>query len=147
MTEPHDGPRATYPWVERIAPVAERDHHLDNLEIAAILYRAWSSYLDAFAPSDATIRPTVRQITIRFDREVFASDQLECGVRCIGRSERAFSVEQTLWRSSAVEGRVVLAVGTTVLVAVDVATSVPTAIPASFWSHIERAEGRTIPKG
>ena len=139
-----------HPWCEDVvAPQPDREHHLDNLEIASILYDAWSNYMNAFAAGDLGTRPTVRSMTVRFDREVFAGDRLRCGVRCAGRSRRAFTLEQTLWRYGGMAdgAREVLDVGTVVLVSVDPETWQPTEIPDAFWARIEGAEGRHIPVG
>lgn len=137
-----------FPWVEDlVAPDVEEGDHLDNLVIARLLYDAWSRYLDAAVHEEHAMKPTVRSITVSYDREVRPGDHLRCGVRCTGRSRHAFTLSQTLWRPPSGgdgEGETV-AEGTVVLVAVDPTIGGPVPIVDAFWSEIEAAEGRTIP--
>ncbi|MGE0386527.1 MAG: acyl-CoA thioesterase [Gammaproteobacteria bacterium] len=137
-----------FPWIEDVlAPRIEHGGHIDNIQITALMYGAWMNYLmlgvrlppDVF---DTLGRPTVREITGRFDAEIFPGEPLQCGVRALSRGRRSFTLREVLWRKS--DQRQV-ASGTTVLVTVDPKTYAPVAIPDAIWSAIERAEGRAIP--
>ena len=135
-------------WVEDVlAPDLGGGDHLDNLVIARMLYDAWSHYLEARAPDTHGTRPTVRSITVRYDREVLPGDELRCGVRCASRSRRAFTLEQSLWRPVPRSSVATLPVafGTVVLVAVSASSGQPVEIPNRYWDQIEQAEGRNIP--
>lgn len=137
----------SYPWIEDlVAPDVGAAGHIDNIQITALMYGAWMHYLmdgvrlpeDVF---DKLGRPTVREITARFDAEIFPGDALQCGVRVLARSRRSFTLAEALWKQS--DGSRV-ATGTTVLVTIDPKTYTPVEIPAVIWDEIERFEGRTI---
>ena len=137
-----------YPWIEDVvAPDVGSAGHIDNIQIAQLMYDAWMRYLLDGVGLDREIfnrqgRPTVREITARFDGEVFPGDALKCGVRALSRRRRSFTLEEVLWKAS--DGRR-LASGTVVLVTVDPTTYTPVEVPAELWSEIERAEQREIP--
>jgi acyl-CoA thioesterase FadM len=138
-----------FPWVEDVvAPEVGHDDHIDNIQIAQLMYDAWMHYLVEGLQSDMGElfsrrgRPIVREITARFESETFPGDRLQCGVRAISRSRRSFTLEQVL--SQKAHGRVV-AVGRTVLVTIDTATGQPVEVPSNFWQSVERFEGRSIP--
>ena len=139
----------TFPWVEDVvAPDVGPAHHIDNIQITQLMYGAWMRYLmegvgfpgDVFEQEG---RPTVREITARFDAEIFPGDALQCGVRALTRSRRSFTLRQVLWKKNGAR----VASGTVVLVTIDPKTYTPIEIPARIWDEIERAEGRKIPVG
>jgi acyl-CoA thioesterase FadM len=138
----------TFPWVEDVrAPEAGRAGHIDNIQIAQLMYDAWMRYLlegVGLSPSvfDTEGRPTVREITAAFDAEIFPGDQLECGVRAVARSRRSFTLRQVLRRKDTGDQ---VASGTVVLVTIDPATWRPVEVPAAIWNEIERAEQKAIP--
>ncbi len=142
MSEPE-----VFPWVEDItAPAAAQAGHIDNIQITGIMYNAWMNYLVKGVGLSLQIfetegRPTVREITARFDAEVFPGDALQCGVRALGRRRRSFTLRQVLWNAH----RFTVATGTVVLVTIDPQTWRPVEIPSSLWAEIERAEGKSLP--
>jgi acyl-CoA thioesterase FadM len=137
-----------FPWVEDVtAPAVGGAGHIDNIQIAQLMYDAWMRYLLEGvglprAIFDTGGRPTVREITARFDAEIFPGDALECGVRALARSRRSFTLRQVLRRK---DTGAHVASGTVVLVTIDPTTWQPVEIPAAIWDEIERAEGKSIP--
>ena len=138
----------TFPWVEEVtAPEAGAGGHIDNIQIAQLMYDAWMRYLMEGVGLPREIfetqgRPTVREITARFDAEIFPGDELECGVRALSRSRRSFTLRQVLRKK---EDGAHVASGTVVLVTIDPSTWTPIEIPPAIWNEIERAEGKEIP--
>ena len=138
----------SFPWVENvIAPPAGGTGHLDNIQIAQLMYDAWMRYLlNGVELSPAIFetegRPTVREITARFDAEIFPGDALECAVRALSRSRRSFTLREVLRRK---DTGAQVASGTVVLVTIDPTTWRPVEIPGAIWDEIERAEGKSIP--
>ncbi len=139
----------TFPWVETInVGVAEHDGHVGNIQIASWMYDAWLNYLTKGLQQDPEKlfggggRPIVREITARFNAEIFAGDVLHCGVRALSRRHRSFTLQQVL---SKVPTGDVVAVGTTVLVTIDTATHALVEVPTDLWRAVEHAEGRSIP--
>ncbi|MBY8862950.1 thioesterase family protein [Nocardia sp. CA2R105] len=139
------------PWAETLTTGPSRhEGHLDNIEIAQLLYDAWQSYFtrglgynsDQLFADDSSARPIVRSISVRYDGEVFPGLEVAIEIRAIGRRSKGFTLEQTLRRID--DGRV-LAVGTVVLVTINTQTFTPVAVPESLWSAIEELEGRAIP--
>jgi acyl-CoA thioesterase FadM len=138
-----------FPWVEDVvAPSVGGAGHIDNLQIAQLLYDAWMHYMVEGLGQDqgelfsGVGRPIVREINVRFDAEVFPGEALRCGVRATSRSRRSLALEQVLWR--AVDEQTVAA-GRTHLVTIDTATGQAVEIPSELWAAVERAEGRSIP--
>lgn len=142
----HDEP--THPWIEEVvAPETGETTHIDNIQIASLMYGAWMRYMThcvGVTPDDfrRVGRPTVREISARFDAEVFPGEALTCGVRTLSRRRRSFTLGETLWRADGTR----VASGTTVLVTVDPTTYAPVEIPTKLWAAIEGAEGRSIPQ-
>jgi acyl-CoA thioesterase FadM len=137
---------AGYPWVEELtAPDEGRVGHVDNIQIAEMLFGAWTRYLvpglgiDRTAVYRTGARPVVRSIEAGFEAEVFPGEALHCGVRALTRTRRSFTLEQVLAR-----GEVVLARGRVVLVTFDEAAGRSVSVPDDLWSRIESFEGRSI---
>src|SRR4051794_3235644 len=110
-----------FPWLEDvIAPAVGEGGHIDNIQIAQLMYDAWMRYLTLGVGLPRTVfdeagRPTVREISARFDTEVFPGDALECGVRALSRRRRSFTLGQVLRRKDGTQ----VASGTVVLVTID----------------------------
>jgi len=117
--------------------------HVDGMQIAQILFESWTRYLSeglglahdvVFGDNS---RPILREMSVRFDAEVFAGERLTCGVRANGRTIKSFTLSQALWRSNT---HVQVAAGSAVLISIDVQTGRAVPITPVLWEAIQRTD-------
>lgn len=140
----------TFAWTETVDVRATAgSEHIENLEIAGWLGEAGINYLTKGLAQEPDVlfsgtgRPIVREITVRFDREVFGGERLTVGVRMLSRGRRSFVVEQTLLKADGTTA----AVGRTVMVTIDTSTGRAVEIPGDFWAAVEAAADRATHAG
>lgn len=138
-----------YGWVEEVvidAPAST--DHVDWLQIAGVLHRAWFRYLtEGIGLSEHEIfdegssRPIVREVRVRLNAPVRSGDRFSCGVRTLKRSRSTLVLEQVLVSPDGTNA----AAGEVVLVTIDAAGRRSVEVPERLWTALLTAEGRTIP--
>jgi acyl-CoA thioesterase FadM len=114
--------------------------HVPNTGIQLLLAEAWLAYLDVITGGrENTVKlvPTVRELFISFEREIFPGDRLTCGIRPTGRGRTSFTLAQELRHG---EDGPIATTGHIVIVSVDRATHRPKALSDSLWARMAAYE-------
>jgi acyl-CoA thioesterase FadM len=134
-----------YGWrTDTVAPSSGQLGHVDGMQVAAILFEGWTSYLNEGLdlPHEEifhdSCRPILREMSVRFDAEVFPGERLTCGVRAAQRTSRSFMLSQALWRH---DGGEQVAAGSAVLVTIDVASGRAVPVASKLWDAMQRTDG------
>jgi acyl-CoA thioesterase FadM len=117
--------------------------HVDGMQVAQILFESWTRYLGEGlglaheVVFDDSCRPILREMSTRFDAEVYPGERLTCGVRAVARTVKSFTLSQALWRS---DTHVQVAAGSTVLITIDVQTGRAVPIAPRLWRAIQQVD-------
>ncbi len=117
-----------------------RGWHVENTAIQMLLAGAWLAYLDVVTGGrDNTVKitPTVRELFISFEREIFPGDRLTCGVRPTGRGRTSFTLAMELRHG---DDGPIATTGHIVIISIDRATRRPMAIAQDFWDRMDAYE-------
>lgn len=133
-----------YTWCTQATVASSGNHgHVDGMQIAQILFESWTRYLGEGLrlPNDVvyddSCRPILREVSTRFDAEVFAGEHLTCGVRGTSRTAKSFTLSQQLWRT---DSGVLVAAGSAVLVTINVQTGRAVPVAPRLWQAIQRTD-------
>jgi acyl-CoA thioesterase FadM len=134
-----------YAWrTDAVAPGSGQRGHVDGMRLAGILFESWTSYLDHGLDLpreeifDDSCWPILREMSVRFDAEVFSGERLTCGVRVAHRTNRSFTLSQALWRAGSGEQ---VAAGSAVLITIDVRSGHAVPVAAKLWDALQRTDG------
>jgi acyl-CoA thioesterase FadM len=134
-----------YTFVEDLVGPGEAgsDHHLVDYVTQEIVSTLWTKYL---AQVRAALPPTpvvqaMRRVTYTLDAEAFAGQELQRGIRVVGRSNRTLTFNSALWHKDT--GRLVHNAELTTVFIEPGEGSVP--VPEDFLAVVEKFEGRSVP--
>ena len=118
-------------------------HHLVDYQTQELVSTLWSKYLaEARAGLDASaVVPAMRRVSYSLDNEAFGGDELQRGIKAIGRSRRSCTFAAALWHKA--DGRMVHQ-SEIVTVFVEPGKGA-VEVPADFWAAVEKLEGKEIP--
>jgi acyl-CoA thioesterase FadM len=118
-------------------------HHLIDYQTQELVSTLWSKYLanagSGLAPT--AVMPAMRRVSYALDNEAFAGDQLQRGIKAVGRSRRSCTFAVAVWHAA--DGRMVHS-GEIVTVFVEPGKGA-VEVPADFWAEVEKIEGQEIP--
>jgi hypothetical protein len=118
-------------------------HHLVDYQTQELVSTLWSKYL-ANARSGlepTTVMPAMRRVSYALDSEAFAGDELQRGIKAVGRSRRSCTFAVALWHAA--DGRMVHS-GEIITVFVEPGKGA-VEVPSDFWAAVEKIEGQQIP--
>jgi acyl-CoA thioesterase FadM len=128
-----------------VAPAgpAGEHHHLVDYQTQEMVSTLWSAYLararTGLAPSPVV--PAMRRVSYSLDSEAFAGDEMQRGIRAVGRSRRSCTFAGALWLAG--DGRMVHQAEIVTVFVEPGKGSVE--VPEDFWGAVEAIEGRSIP--
>jgi acyl-CoA thioesterase FadM len=129
--------------VKALGGPAGGHHHMVDYQSQELVSTLWSKYLAMAREGLATgaAAPALRRVSYSLDNEAFGGDDLQRGIRAVGRSRRACTFSAGLWHAG--DGRMVHSAEMVTVFVEAGKGSVP--IPEDFWEAVEKIEGRAIP--
>jgi acyl-CoA thioesterase FadM len=119
------------------------NHHLVDYQTQELVSTLWSKYLaDAGAGLEASaVSPAMRRVSYSLDNEAFGGDELQRGIKAVGRSRRSCTFAAALWHKA--DGRMIHS-SEIITVFVEPGKGA-VEVPDDFWAAVEKIEGREIP--
>jgi acyl-CoA thioesterase FadM len=119
------------------------NHHLVDYQTQELVSTLWSKYLaDAGSGLEASaVSPAMRRVSYSLDNEAFGGDELQRGIKAVGRSRRSCTFAAALWHKA--DGRMIHS-SEIITVFVEPGKGA-VEVPDDFWAAVEKIEGREIP--
>jgi acyl-CoA thioesterase FadM len=117
-------------------------HHLIDYQTQELVSRLWTKYMAHMRAEEgpSEVMQAMRRAWYQLDNEAFAGDQLQRGIRMVGRTRRSCTMAVGLWHADT--GKMVHQ-GEIVTVFIHPQHG-SVAIPDAWWAAVERLEGKTF---